>query len=56
MQKTVIKIEVAYREGKKINRAAVYEAVRDLLLTVDRHKLFNVSETEYAGYNITLEK
>ena len=55
MQTVKLNITVEYRSDGTIDKTAVNNAVRDLLLTVDRHQLFNVCEATYAGYNINLE-
>lgn len=55
MQKVEIHITVEYRSDGTINKTAVNDAVRDLLLTVNRHKLFDICAATYAGYNINLK-
>jgi hypothetical protein len=54
MQEVEITISVGYREGHKIDRSAVCDVIKELFLSVDRSKLFDVCKTEWAGYTISL--
>jgi hypothetical protein len=51
MQEVKIEITVQYRDDGKAVKGKVYEELCDLLLTVDRAKLFSNIPT-YAGYSI----
>ena len=55
MQSIELKISVEFRSDGKVNKSSVHEAVCNLLLGVDRSKLFDVCEATYAGYSIVIE-
>lgn len=54
MQEIDLKVTVVYRSGAKADKSTVREALCNLLLSIDREKLFSVCATEYAGYGVQL--
>jgi hypothetical protein len=54
MQRVELKISVEYRSDGTASKSAVLDAVCNLLLSLDREKLFQ-NGASYAGYRVELD-